>query len=363
MKIGVITHHYVKNYGAFLQSKGLIEVLKELYPDAKVEIVDYVYRKHWIKNIAHVLHFHKGTDTWKTYGNQIKRLIMFSRYEHTLPRSSKVYQAEDIKRLQYDLLVLGSDEIWDYRGRGYRPLKFGAGMKNAAGRMIAYAPSCGRVNGSDTLPETLESGLKNFDAISVRDFETQDMIRQISVSAPVLLDPTFLYDFEADLIREKVQVKMCRYILVYDCKLTEQQVKVLSDYAKHRKLKIAGGGDYQTYYTEDTDCLTPYEWIALFKNADIVVTGTFHGTVFSIKYRKKFISFPTEKNRIQKIGSLLKMFHLEERLLTDASGEALQALLETAVDYSEPDKIQNDLYKKSMDFLRTYGVEAEVKDL
>ena len=41
MKIGVITHHYVKNYGAFLQSKGLIEVLKELYPDAKVEKV------HW----------------------------------------------------------------------------------------------------------------------------------------------------------------------------------------------------------------------------------------------------------------------------------------------------------------------------
>ena len=39
MKIGILTHHYVKNYGAFLQMKGMYETVRELYPDADVKII------------------------------------------------------------------------------------------------------------------------------------------------------------------------------------------------------------------------------------------------------------------------------------------------------------------------------------
>lgn len=42
MKIGILTHHYVKNYGAFLQMKGMYETLQRLYPEAEVTVVDYV---------------------------------------------------------------------------------------------------------------------------------------------------------------------------------------------------------------------------------------------------------------------------------------------------------------------------------
>ena len=67
MKIGILTHHYVKNYGAFLQMKGMYETLQRLYPEAEVRVINYVNQKHWRRNIIHILHFHPGVDTLSTY--------------------------------------------------------------------------------------------------------------------------------------------------------------------------------------------------------------------------------------------------------------------------------------------------------
>lgn len=352
MKIGVITHHYVKNYGAFLQARGLTETLKKLYPDASVEIVNYVYRKHWLLNILHVLHFRNGVDSVRTYRNKLKQLLMFSRYERSLERSLPVSSAEAIAKQQYDLLVFGSDEIWDRKGRGFRPLKYGVGLENAAKRMIAYAPSIGKVDGEEPVPEELKVGLQNFDAISARDVQTQKMVKQLGIEAPIVLDPTLLYSFDEDLHREAVQKLPYKYILIYDCKLNQSQIDCLTQYAREMNLEIIGGGDIKPYYTKEKICLTPYEWVSLFQNAEMVITGTFHGTVFSVKYRKKFVSYPTERNRIQKISSLLGTLGLTDRLLGRDDGEALRELISTEVDYTASNGIQKTLYEKSIAFLK-----------
>ena len=57
MRIGILTHHYVKNYGAFLQMKGMYETLQRLYPEAEVTVINYVNQKHWRRNILHILCF------------------------------------------------------------------------------------------------------------------------------------------------------------------------------------------------------------------------------------------------------------------------------------------------------------------
>ena len=51
MRIGILTHHYVKNYGAFLQMKAMYETLRRLYPKAEIVVVNYVNPRHWRKNI------------------------------------------------------------------------------------------------------------------------------------------------------------------------------------------------------------------------------------------------------------------------------------------------------------------------
>ena len=88
-----------------------------------------------------------------------------------------------------------------------------------------------------------------------------------------MLDPTFLYNFDTDIERENIKPKPYRYILIYDCKLTEPMVKQLQEYAKKNDLKIIGAGDYKTFYDEGFIDLTPYEWVDLFRNAEKVINN------------------------------------------------------------------------------------------
>ena len=335
MKIGIITHHYVKNYGAFLQMKALYETLHLLYPKAEIKIINYVKKKHWWKNILHVLHFRKGVDTLKTYIQKIKQLIIFSKYEHTIPRTKKIKNAKDILNLGLDIIIFGSDEIWNFGASGYNPIKFGYGFENFKGKLIAYAPSAGYVNKKVEIPKEIILGLKNFNLISARDDTTIELVKNIcNINVSKMLDPTFLYDFNYDIKEEGLKEIKDKYILIYDCKLTQEMIRILKEYALKNNYKIIGAGDYKDFYDEIKINLTPYEWVNLFRNAEKVITGTFHGTVFSIKYYKNFICFPTENNRIQKIGSLLKDMKLEKRLLQVDKKENFHNMLNDNVDYS-----------------------------
>lgn len=84
MRIGILTHHYVKNYGAFLQMKGMYETLQRLYPEAEVTVINYVNQKHWRRNIIHILHFRPGVDTLSTYVEKIRQLRTFTKYERSI---------------------------------------------------------------------------------------------------------------------------------------------------------------------------------------------------------------------------------------------------------------------------------------
>lgn len=309
-------------------SKGVQDYFKE------VTVINYVNQKHWRRNIIHILHFRPGVDTLSTYVEKIRQLRTFTKYERSIPRTRSVKTAKEIIDLKLDLIVLGSDEIWNLCGSGYHPLKFGTGLENQ--RTIAYAPSVGAVTEETAVPEDVLSGLKHLDRISGRDVESLKFVeRACGRKAEKMLDPTFLYNFDTDIERENIKPKPYRYILIYDCKLTEPMVKQLQEYAKKNDLKIIGAGDYKTFYDEGFIDLTPYEWVDLFRNAEKVITGTFHGTVFSIKYNKSVLCYPTEKNRINKIRSLLSDMKIASRLLEVGCEDDFIPLLDTPMDYTE----------------------------
>lgn len=352
MKIGIITHHYVKNYGAFLQMKALYETLRLLYPNAEIKIINYVNKKHWYKNILHVLHFRKGIDTIKSYTQKIRQLMIFSKYEHTIPRTKKVKTAKDILNLNFDIIVFGSDEIWNFGASGYSPIKFGYGLEGFKGKLIAYAPSAGFVNAKTEIPKEIYEGIKKFDYLSARDDTTLELIKKVcNINAKKMLDPTFLYNFDYDIEQNKIKNYKDKYILIYDCKLTQDMVKDLKEYAKKNNYKIFGAGDYKDFYDEIMINLTPYEWVNLFRNAEKVITGTFHGAVFSIKYYKNFICFPTENNRIKKIESLLKDMNLEKQLLKLDEKENFKKMLTNSSDYSYAKKYIDNQIEKAKNYL------------
>lgn len=298
----------------------------------------------------HILHFRPGVDTLSTYVEKIRQLRTFTKYERSIPRTRSVKTAKEIIDLKLDLIVLGSDEIWNLCGSGYHPLKFGTGLENQ--RTIAYAPSVGAVTEETAVPEDVFSGLKHLDRISGRDVESLKFVeRACGRKAEKMLDPTFLYNFDMDIERENIKPKPYRYILIYDCKLTEPMAKQLQEYAKKNDLKIIGAGDYKTFYDEGFIDLTPYEWVDLFRNAEKVITGTFHGTVFSIKYNKSVLCYPTEKNRINKIRSLLSDMKIASRLLEVGCEDDFIPLLDTPMDYTETRNYIAQKIQEADDFL------------
>lgn len=122
-------------------------------------------------------------------------------------------------------------------------------------------------------------------------------------------------------------------------------------HAKKNDLKIIGAGDYKTFYDEGFIDLTPYEWVDLFRNAEKVITGTFHGTVFSIKYNKSVLCYPTEKNRINKIRSLLSDMKIASRLLEVGCEDDFIPLLDTPMDYTETRNYIAQKIQEADDFL------------
>lgn len=350
MKIGIITHHYVKNYGAFLQMKGTYETLKAIYPEADIRVIDFVVQKHWIKNIIHVLHYRRGIDTPLTYIKKIKQLRVFTQYERSIPRTKKVKNPAEIKNLGLDMIIIGSDEVWNLHGSGYSPVKFGTGLEDST--IVAYAPSVGAVTSDSQYPQEIVSGLRNIDRVSARDSETVKFIDRVANrKSELMLDPTFLFNFDVEIAKEKVRGKDFEYILIYDCKLTKSMIEQLVSFAKSNKLKIIGAGDFKTFYDEVSINLTPYEWVNLFRNASMVITGTFHGTVFSIKYNKQVVCYPTEKNRINKISSLLSQMGLYDRLLRIGEESEMVPLLGKQMDYTFTNEYISKKQKEAFEFL------------
>lgn len=127
--------------------------------------------------------------------------------------------------------------------------------------------------------------------------------------------------------------------------------ELFQEHAKKNDLKIIGAGDYKTFYDEGFIDLTPYEWVDLFRNAEKVITGTFHGTVFSIKYNKSVLCYPTEKNRINKIRSLLSDMKIASRLLEVGCEDDFIPLLDTPMDYTETRNYIAQKIQEADDFL------------
>ena len=351
MKIGILTHHYVKNFGAYMQSSGLLAVISENYPDAVVELVDYRVDVHERMNTKHFFGFKpQRGDSVGGFVQKMRLFFTHKRYEDGLPRSERVHTVGEINAQKYDLLIVGSDEVWNFNDCAYSPLKFGEGIMCPH---ITYSASAGGSTAEDVnIPAAVKEGIKAFQDIAVRDEKTEELVKKLTGRAVVrTLDPVYLYDYRlqvSDKIKKWVNNKS--YILIYDCRLGKKQIKAIVQYARQNGYNILGAGEYRNWYsTTDTVNITPYEWAYLFQKASAVVTGTFHGTSFSIKYNRPFAAYLTEQNRINKVGSLLAEFGLVNQIVDD-SGDIVK-IMERKIDYKAVNDIIDKRKKDSLDYL------------
>ncbi|MBQ3426311.1 MAG: polysaccharide pyruvyl transferase family protein [Clostridia bacterium] len=314
MKIGIITHHCINNYGAFLQGWALQEKLKALFPNDEVYMINYIIPKQNIINIGGFFRFYPGSETPVSWLNKITQPAVFSKTRKKYYNMTKaVYNAEQINALGMDCVVIGSDEVWNYLDpKSYSLIKFSAGLN--AKRIISYAPSVGKSTGVP-IPDEVKEAMRGFTAVSARDVSSQDMCeRAIGVKPVLVCDPTFLTPTPR-VDNEKIRrLTKKPYILFYYCNGIPQELKekIIFD-AKRKGYAVIGAGEYDKLYSDMSIRLTSFEWAELYRRAEYVYTGTFHGAVFSILNRKSFRVYASIESRVKKISALLDQFGIGNR--------------------------------------------------
>lgn len=347
MKIGILTHHYINNFGAFLQAYALQEALRELFPDDEVCIVNFVNVKHFVINTGGWFRFYINREAASTWFAKIHLPITFQKARKSYLNLSKVcFTAKEIETLGLDFIVVGSDEVWNFReGKGNSKVKFGIGLDKEV--LVAYAPSVGQTDQTD-LPDYVRTGIKKFRAVSARDDLTEQLAQTIrGEKIHRVLDPTFL----VKIPDEPIHAITRPFILFYYCDgLPEKEKRMILEFAREHGMDVYGGGECDKAYTKETVNLRPFQWVWLFRNAQYVVTGTFHGVVFSILNHRRFACYLTNPSRVRKVTSLLQELGLEDRKCGPCGKEIIETMQEE-IDYSAVEEKLNERRAESKAFL------------
>lgn len=343
-KIGILTHHYINNYGAFLQAYALDEAIEKLFPHDEVWIINYVNIRHFLINTAGWFRYYRNRETLKMWREKIKLPLAFSAARKKyLKMTPLCFGAKKINDAHFDCIIVGSDEVWNYTdSKANAKIKFGIGLK--CGKLISYAPSLGKTAPEDPVPDYVRKGIRRFDSLSARDGNTKKMVESITgKTCTMVLDPTFLAEFPAT----KSFAPGEKYILFYYCeKLPEEILRKITEYANQNHYRIYGAGECDQRYDAITVNLSPFEWVEFFRHAEYVFTGTFHGAVFSILNRKQFGCYLTKPSRIRKVNDLLDFLAIGDRTLTPEMD-----VLSKVIDYDAVFKIVDEKKRISLDYL------------
>ena len=352
MKVGILSMQKVLNYGSFLQAFSLKKQFENRGHD--VYFIDIEPGRVILSAEAEKINICGKFDRyfWKRIENYLldrkMSKIHIEDYEKYLETGKHLDDGD-----RFDLVAIGSDEVFNATipsRWGFTTQLFG-NISNAD-RVVTYAASCGsttldsaRVYG---IEEDIKAALQNVEMLSVRDQNTYEFVQEITHrNAEINVDPVFLMDYDSYI---KLPRRSKPYLLVYaygNRIKDEGEIKAIKEYAKKRDLEILCVGMQQRWCRHNV-AANAFELLGYVKNADCIVTDTFHGTVFSIKYNKKFISLIRESNQ-QKLDGLLRQFGLYDRAVFDMG--SLGSIMDNSIDYKKVNSIIHNEQEKSIKYL------------
>ena len=191
----------------------------------------------------------------------------------------------------------------------------------------------------------------NFSAISVRDENSKQVVKALTGRDAIKnIDPVLLYDFTKE-IPEKTPHSNKHYILIYTYPVrmsNPKEIKAIKAYARKNNLEIVAMSDYFDW-VDTVVTPTPFEVLAYFRDAQCIVTDTFHGTVMSIVQNKPFATIVRNMNS-NKLTGLLNQFSLQEREVRDLS--KLEDIFNEKINYYPINQLIDQEREKSMEYFK-----------
>ncbi len=357
MKTGIVTHPLLTNYGGILQNFALQRVLRQLgHEPVTIDLVPeypvYKYVRSLCKTL--LLWFVPGKRrpfaSYRTMADRNAKVVDFCRKHITLTERVRRYTPDIVARYGMEAVIVGSDQVWRARYNrypGYMEDMFLRFVKEPDVKKLAYAASFGidEWDYSPELTERCKEHAAQFAGISVREASGVALCeKHLQVQAVHVLDPTMLLDrAEYEQVCKEVPKETSRFMAVYILDLSQSKKKIAEHMAQEKGLAVK-------YFSAHHNMkLTIEEWLAMFRDAEFVITDSFHGTVFSILFNKPFLTIGNPGRGMARFHSLLNMFGLQDRLY-QIGQEPAKA--DKKIDWEKVNGRRVEWKVRSLEFLR-----------
>ena len=256
-----------------------------------------------------------------------------------------------VESMNFDALVCGSDQVWLTEApQSFDPVYF-LDIYGQQARKVAYAPSVGFIESFGENSEAVGTLLSQFDAISARDSNTENALREVGFGQITrVLDPTLLVNFKEFVSKRPLEedyLVVCGDVTVDEERYLER-ISELSGYkivAIGTKTNVA---DYQKKYVNQQ------EWFNYIFHSAFVVTTLFHGLMIALNLRKPFVAIEN-KSRTFKLKDILSELGFENKLINPTKFVEKSDVLSTLeTDYS---KIETGLQERIIES-ESYLVES-----
>ncbi len=266
---------------------------------------------------------------------------------------------------ELDILIIGSDEVFNCIQKntnvGYSLELFG--KNNNADRLISYAASFGNTTLDKLIlydrQKEIGALLNKFNAISVRDENSRYIVETLTDYVPEShLDPVLVYDYIGKTTEIPVIKTKEKYLILYAYanRISADEALWIRNFAAKKGWRVYAIGGAQKCADRFINC-SPFEVLAYFKQAEAVITDTFHGTIFSLITKRQFFTVIRKSHddfygNEEKLIDLVKKFHLEHQVSVDIKDA--ECRLDETIDYDnimqilEVERLRSQTYFEKM---------------
>lgn len=374
MKIGIVTLYTPDgtNYGNCLQAFACNTYVKKVVGN-KGDVItlpinnilaNRLYtNKKCIRHIRGILSkcfkfiFSKRQENQSFLRNRTEKFIDFGK--EYIDYSSKSVSVFDLADMDFDVYIVGSDVVWGQTKGMINRVRFLDFPKKGLVKKISYAASFGQ----DWIPKEnvahVRRCLMDFDAISVREGSSVQLLNEFGINAVHVLDPTLLLSSsEWKCIEKSVKIHS-RYVFAYILGCDQEMRKNVMDWAHKKDFLVVcisyASGEYNNVDSafgdiQISDC-SPQNWLWLIDHSEYVITDSFHGTVFSTIFHKKFVVLErfSTVNINNRMTDYLKTIEQSDKMISFLN---LSRIDEFTWDWERIDYLLNEKRLYSIDFLK-----------
>jgi len=355
--IATISFHRAINYGAVLQVYALQESIKNLGGNCTVldyrnDVLEKIHSESKIGDCKTIKDFRRFI--FLSRNNNLKNKAFRSFCENNLNLSKPYFTIDELQKdeYKYDKFITGSDQVWNGSISKMDPAYF-LNFVNDIEKKNSYAASFGFEVIQDEQINDYFNLLKEYNSMSVREIQGAKIIKELlGKDIEIVLDPTLLLSKEQWLEIAEEYLSNENYILIYGFGGAKHKMQFAKNLSKKTGCKIVHIANpyFNKLGIQYEKALGPKEFLGIFKNAEYIVTNSFHGTAFAINFNKEFFVelLPEALNVNSRLTNILDLFRLKNRLIFSED----VSLSDEVIDYACVNKILDRERKNSLKFLR-----------